>query len=430
MSVRQGSEMASSEFKKFIIYSFFLAVLILPMVGFPSTHFDAKRAFAVWGVFVGVLALGMLNQVVRQSSLYQKTLGDRHSFNRRVSNQFKRIPARHWVLMLLTAVAIYPLLANNYMVDVGITCLIYIVLGLGLNIVVGLAGLLDLGYIAFYAVGAYTYSLLNLHFGMSFWLCLPLGILLGAVCGCIIGYPTLKMRGDYLAIVTMGFGEIIRLVLNNWDSLTKGPNGLLGMAKPAIMYPAFSHGGLEWATYSLKSLHALYYFILLIAVLTVIGVRRLDQSRIGRAWVAIREDEVAAELSGVPTTWLKLLAYAMGAGFASVAGAFFAAKLSYTNPNFFIFMESCIVLCIVVLGGAGSIPGVILAGIILIAVPEVFRELQDYRMFAFGLAMAVMMVLRPEGLLPASRRKLELSEFATETVEGLDESYRAADSRT
>jgi branched-chain amino acid transport system permease protein len=422
--------MGNGEFKKFIIYSLFLGVLILPMVGFPGTHFEAKRAFIVWGVFVGVLALGMLNQVVRQSSIYQKTLGGPQSFNRRVTKQFQKIPVRHWTLILLAAVAVYPLLANNYMVDVGITCLIYIVLGLGLNIVVGLAGLLDLGYIAFYAVGAYTYSLLNLHFGMSFWLCLPIGILLGAILGCVIGYPTLRMRGDYLAIVTMGFGEIIRLVLNNWDSLTKGPNGLLGMAKPSIMYPAFSNSGLEWATYSLKSLHALYYFILLIAVLTVIGVRRLDQSRIGRAWVAIREDEVAAELSGVPTTWLKLLAYAMGAAFASVAGAFFAAKLSYTNPNFFIFMESCIVLCIVVLGGAGSIPGVILAGVLLIAVPEVFRELQDYRMFAFGLAMAVMMVLRPEGLIPATRRKLGLSDIETDTIGELEESYQAVDSRT
>ncbi|MCG6971630.1 MAG: branched-chain amino acid ABC transporter permease [Desulfobacterales bacterium] len=428
--MKQGSEMGNGEFKKFIIYSLFLGVLILPMVGFPGTHFEAKRAFIVWGVFVGVLALGMLNQVVRQSSIYQKTLGGPQSFNRRVTKQFQKIPVRHWTLILLAAVAVYPLLANNYMVDVGITCLIYIVLGLGLNIVVGLAGLLDLGYIAFYAVGAYTYSLLNLHFGMSFWLCLPIGILLGAILGCVIGYPTLRMRGDYLAIVTMGFGEIIRLVLNNWDSLTKGPNGLLGMAKPSIMYPAFSNSGLEWATYSLKSLHALYYFILLIAVLTVIGVRRLDQSRIGRAWVAIREDEVAAELSGVPTTWLKLLAYAMGAAFASVAGAFFAAKLSYTNPNFFIFMESCIVLCIVVLGGAGSIPGVILAGVLLIAVPEVFRELQDYRMFAFGLAMAVMMVLRPEGLIPATRRKLGLSDIETDTIGELEESYQAVDSRT
>ena len=155
-------------------------------------------------------------------------------------------------------------------------------------------------------------------------------------------------------------------------------------------------------------LGSLIFLVLIIAVLTVVGVRRLDMSRIGRAWVAIREDEVAAELSGVPTMWLKLLAYALGAAFASVVGAFFAAKLSYTNPNFFIFMESCIVLCIVVLGGVGSVPGVIIAAVILSAVPEIFRDLQNYRMLAFGAAMAAMMVLKPEGLLPASRRKREL----------------------
>ena len=402
--------MAKSDVKKFIIYSLFLGILILPMVGFPGRSFEAARAFTIWGGIVGILALWLLNKTVRHSDMYQKTSAHLAPFRNTVLKKFSKFPTKYYILLLLIAAGSYPLLANNYMIDVGITCLIYIVLGLGLNIVVGLAGLLDLGYIAFYAVGAYSYSLLNLHFGISFWLSLPIGIVIGAICGCIIGYPTLRMRGDYLAIVTMGFGEIIRLVLNNWDKLTKGPNGLLGMSKPEVIYPAFAEGGLKWVVYSLNSLHALYYLIFVIAILTVIGVRRLDNSRIGRAWVAIREDEVAAELSGVPTTWLKLLAYAMGAAFASVVGAFFAAKLSYTNPNFFIFMESCIVLCIVVLGGVGSIPGVILAGIILIAVPEVFRELQDYRMLAFGLAMAAMMVLRPEGLIPATRRRQELHE--------------------
>jgi len=380
------------------------------MVGFPGRSFETARAFTIWGGIVGILALWLLNKTIRNSEMYHRTSAHFAPFKNTVLRQFSKFPAKYYILLLLIAVGSYPLMANNYMVDVGITCLIYVVLGLGLNIVVGLAGLLDLGYIAFYAVGAYSYSLLNLHFGISFWSSLPIGVVIGAACGCIIGYPTLRMRGDYLAIVTMGFGEIIRLVLNNWDKLTKGPNGLLGMSKPTVIYPAFTEGGLQWVVYSLKSLHALYYLMFIIAILTVIGVRRLDNSRIGRAWVAIREDEVAAELSGVPTTWLKLLAYAMGAAFASVVGAFFAAKLSYTNPNFFIFMESCIVLCIVVLGGVGSIPGVILAGIILIAVPEVFRELQDYRMLAFGLAMAVMMVLRPEGLIPATRRKQELHE--------------------
>jgi len=309
---------------------------------------------------------------------------------------------------LLGFAVVFPHLFSTYQTSIMTTALMYVMLGLGLNIVVGLAGLLDLGYVAFYAVGAYTYSLLNLNFGIPFWFCIPIGIVFGCIAGCIIGYPTLKMRGDYLAIVTMGFGEIIRLMLNNWDNLTAGPNGLYGQAKPALIYPSFGDGGLNWVVFHLKSLESLYFLVLIIAVLTVIGVRRLDRSRIGRAWVAIREDEVAAELSGVPTMWLKLLAYALGASFASVVGGFFAAKLSYTNPNFFIFMESCIVLCIVVLGGVGSIPGVIVAAVILSAVPEIFRDLQNYRMLAFGAAMAAMMVLKPEGLIPASRRKREL----------------------
>jgi branched-chain amino acid transport system permease protein len=402
--------MANSDFKKFIVYSLFMGFLIMPMVSLTSTGFEISRALMVWGVFVGILAFWLLSKTIRHSAVLQSTNHKVSLFRDLVFGNFANVPTKIYLLVFLVFLAVYPQMVNNYMVDVGVTCLIYVVLGLGLDIVVGLAGLLDLGYIAFYAVGAYSYSLLNLHFGLSFWSCLPIGIVLGAVCGCIIGYPTLRMRGDYLAIVTMGFGEIIRLVLNNWDKLTKGPNGLLGMAKPVIIYPAIADGGVKWVSYSLKSLHSLYYLILTIAVLTVIGVGRLNNSRIGRAWIAIREDEVAAELSGVPTTWLKLLAYAMGAAFASVAGAFFAAKLSYTNPNFFIFMESCIVLCIVVLGGVGSIPGVVLAGIILIAVPEVSRELQNYRMLVFGLAMAVMMVLRPEGLIPASRRKRELHE--------------------
>jgi branched-chain amino acid transport system permease protein len=402
--------MAHSDVKKFIVYSLFMGILILPMVGLPSSGFEITRALLVWGVFVAILAFWLLGKTIRSSGVFQGAAYHVTPFRDRVVDNLTQVPNTFYCLALLILLALYPHLVNNYMVDVGITCLIYVVLGLGLDIVVGLAVLLDLGYIAFYAVGAYSYSLLNLHFGLSFWSCLPIGVVFGAICGCIIGYPTLRMRGDYLAIVTMGFGEIIRLVLNNWDKLTKGPNGLLGMAKPALIYPAFAEGGVKWVTYSLRSLHSLYYLILTIAVLTVIGVGRLNNSRIGRAWIAIREDEVAAELSGVPTTWLKLLAYAMGAAFASVAGAFFAAKLSYTNPNFFIFMESCIVLCIVVLGGVGSIPGIVLAGFVLIAVPEVSRELQNYRMLVFGLAMAVMMVLRPEGLIPASRRKRELHE--------------------
>jgi branched-chain amino acid transport system permease protein len=400
--------MVQSDIKKFFVYSLFLGILVLPLVGFATTTFNASRAFLVWGVFVGILAFGLITKSIRNSGGYGNLSDSLAPARKQIKDKLTAVPVKYYIIALLAFAVSYPMVANRYLVDVGITCLIYIVLGLGLNIVVGLAGLLDLGYIAFYAVGAYTYSLLNLNFGIPFWFCIPIGIGFGCIAGCIIGYPTLKMRGDYLAIVTMGFGEIIRLMLNNWDNLTAGPNGLYGMAKPALIYPSITDGSLTWVTFHMKSLESLYFLVLGIAVITVIGVRRLDHSRIGRAWVAIREDEVAAELSGVPTMWLKLLAYALGASFASVVGGFFAAKLSYTNPNFFIFMESCIVLCIVVLGGVGSTPGVIVAAVILSAVPEIFRELQSYRMLAFGAAMAAMMVLKPEGLIPASRRKREL----------------------
>jgi branched-chain amino acid transport system permease protein len=397
--------MLRQELKKLAIYSGFLAVILIPMVGFRGPSFEAARAFTILGVCIAILIMGTAARLIRANR--EAPAEDDVPWSRRVIDRLDRYPKVLTLGGLLAALLIFPQVTNNYVIDVGITCLIYVCLGLGLNIVVGLCGLLDLGYIAFYAVGAYTYSLLNLTFGLSFWAALPIGVVLGMICGCIIGYPTLKMRGDYLAIVTLGFGEIIRLVLNNWDELTAGPNGLFGMKRPVLYYPSFEEGGLTLVTHYVKSLPSLYYFILGIAILTIIGVRHLDNSRIGRAWVAIREDETAAELSGVPTTWIKLLAYALGAAFASVAGAFFAAKLSYTNPNFFLFMESCIVLCIVVMGGVGSIPGIIVAGFVLIAVPEVFRELEAYRMLAFGGIMTTMMIIKPEGLIPASRPKHE-----------------------
>ena len=400
--------MIRQELKKIVVYGFFLAIILIPMLGFRSTSFEPGRVLKTLGVFLAILVLNMVVKYLRSFKKPDTVL--KEPWTERIGKQINRVPKIYSLGGLLVVFFLFPMVADNYMIDVAITCLIYVCLGLGLNIVVGLCGLLDLGYIAFYAVGAYTYSLLNLNFGLSFWAALPLGIILGMVAGCIIGYPTLKMRGDYLAIVTLGFGEIVRLVLNNWDSLTAGPNGLFGMKRPAVYYPGFTEDGFAWITYYLKSLPALYYFILFIAILTIIGVRRLDNSRIGRAWIAIREDEVAAELSGVPTTWIKLLAYALGAGFASVAGAFFAAKLSYTNPNFFLFMESCIVLCIVVLGGVGSIPGIVVAAFVLIAAPEVFRGLENFRMLAFGAIMTTMMIIKPEGLIPATRRRRELHE--------------------
>jgi len=309
-----------------------------------------------------------------------------------------------WILLacVLAFALAYPMMTGRYGHDVAISVLIYICLGLGLNVVVGLAGLLDLGYIAFYGVGAYTYALMSLHFGLSFWLCLPVAAFLAAIAGCIIGYPTLRMRGDYLAIVTLGFGEIVRLILNNWMELTNGPNGIMSIKRPTIYWPDFADGFL-FELIKIKKLWALYYVILIIAIVTIISVYRLNYSRIGRAWEAIREDETAAELMGVNTFLLKLLAYAMGATFAGFAGAFFAARMRFVGPESFTFLESAMVLAMVVLGGMGSIPGVILGVLALVALPELFREFELYRMLVFGGVMTLMMLVRPKGLWPAKR---------------------------
>ena len=310
------------------------------------------------------------------------------------------VPQWAWILTVIVAAFIFPFLADRYVLDVSINVLIYVCLGLGLNIVVGLCGLLDLGYIAFYGVGAYTYALLSINFGLSFWLALPIAGSTAAIAGCIIGYPTLRMRGDYLAIVTLGFGEIVRLILNNWMSLTNGPNGILSIKRPAIWW--FGDG---WTLEHifLRKLHWLYFIILGLTLFTVIAVYRLNYSRIGRAWEAIREDETAAELMGVNTFRFKLLAYAMGAVFGGLAGAFFSARMGFVSPGSFTFIESAMVLSMVVLGGLASIPGVVVGALALIALPEVFREFESYRMLCFGLAMTVMMLFRPKGIIPARR---------------------------
>ncbi len=392
------------ELVKFAVVMLWAFGLLFPMlgaqIGFETFTFEWARLVKVMGfVAVAYGALAAQRAVAAHRKRSHRAPGP---------GLADRVPPL-WGWGILAAVAlVFPWIADNYARDVAINVLIYIALGLGLNIVVGLAGLLDLGYIAFYAVGAYTYALLNTHFGVPFWLALPIGCVISAAAGAFIGYPTLKMRGDYLAIVTLGFGEIIRIVLNNWDRVTEGPNGILGIKAPGLYYPKLTEAGLTLGHVYLKHLTWLYYIALIIAVVTVIGVYRLDHSRVGRAWVSIREDETAAELTGINTLRMKLLAYMLGAIFAGLAGAFYAAKVRYVNPSSFVFLESALVLCIVVLGGMGSIPGIILAAAAIIVLPEVFRDLEMYRMLAFGGAMTLMMVYRPEGLIPARRRRLEL----------------------
>jgi branched-chain amino acid transport system permease protein len=293
----------------------------------------------------------------------------------------------------MVLVLILPAFLNDYSRDIMTLTGLYIVLALGLNIIVGQAGLLNLGYVAFYAIGAYTYAILSTTYGLSFWPGLAAGALSAAGFAVLLGLPTLRLRGDYFAIVTLGLGEITRIILINWDTMTGGPNGISNVGRPAI------------AGYTLHTTFDFYYLILAIVLVTVFTMRRLMASRIGRAWVAIREDEIAAEAMGINTFRLKLLAFVLGSAWAGLAGVFFAAKMAFVSPESFTFLESVMILCMVVLGGMGSIPGIILGAFLLIALPETFRDFQDYRMLAFGAALVVMMVFRPQGLMGTVKGK-------------------------
>jgi len=294
---------------------------------------------------------------------------------------------------------------QRYILDLGILILTYVMLGWGLNVVVGLAGLLDLGYVAFYAVGAYSYALLATTFGLSFWACLPLAGILAAFWGILLGFPVLRLRGDYLAIVTLAFGEIIRLVLLNWQSVTGGPNGISDVPRPSffgIPFDATDDGfaarfGIEFS--ATHRIVFLFYVILALALLTNWATIRLRRLPIGRAWEALREDEIACRSLGINTTTTKLTAFAVGAMFGGFAGSFFATRQGFVSPESFSFLESAFILAIVVLGGMGSQLGVALAAAAMIGGFELFRGLEQYRMLVFGLAMVLLMIWRPRGLV-------------------------------
>jgi branched-chain amino acid transport system permease protein len=319
--------------------------------------------------------------------------------------------------LLLVALAL-PLLVsgNRYLLDLAILVLTYVMLGWGLNIVVGLAGLLDLGYVAFYAVGAYSYALLGQNFGWSFWICLPLAGILAAFWGVILGFPVLRLRGDYLAIVTLAFGEIIRLVLINWQSFTGGPNGISGIRRPSFFGLPFTQGedgfaaffGLEFTP--THRVVFLFYVILALALLTNWVTLRLRRLPIGRAWEALREDEIACRSLGINTTNTKLTAFATGAMFGGIAGSFFATRQGFISPESFVFMESALILAIVVLGGMGSQVGVAIAAVVMIGGFELFREFAQFRMLVFGAAMVLIMVWRPRGLVASREPSVYLAE--------------------
>lgn len=309
--------------------------------------------------------------------------------------------------IVLAALVVVPFGLNNYYITLLTNISVYAMLGLGLNIVVGYAGLLDLGYAAFFAIGAYVAAYFMTTYNWSFWLMLPLGAALAAVFGIIIGAPTLRLRSDYLAIVTLGFGEITRISATNF-SFTGGPNGIPSIPEPTL------------GNFTFQTPLQYYFLALALALVTLFCVARLGNSRIGRAWAYIREDELAAQAMGINTTRIKLLAYALGAVWAGLAGCFLAVQLTAIDPTSFTFNTSVQILIIVVLGGLGSIPGVILGAVVVIVTPELLRFLppdqQPLRLLLFALALILLMIFRPEGLWPSRQRRREMHSYDVSLV--------------
>ncbi len=340
---------------------------------------------------------------------------------------FRAFISRHFALLGIIALVLYPIVivsllgfqpALKYIDNFGIQILIYVMLAWGLNIVVGLAGLLDLGYVAFYAVGAYSYALLSQHFGLSFWVLLPLAGILSAFWGVILGFPVLRLKGDYLAIVTLAFGEIIRLVLINWKEVTNGSAGISGIPKATlfgIKFDASPTGFAQLMHLPMSSVYYkifLFYLILALCLLTAFVTIRLRRMPVGRAWEALREDEIACRSLGINTTNTKLTAFAIGAMFGGFAGSFFAIRQGFVSPESFVFLESAIILAIVVLGGMGSLIGIAVAAVVMIGGTEALRDMdflkqvfgdnftpELYRMLIFGFAMVVIMVWKPRGFV-------------------------------
>ena len=290
------------------------------------------------------------------------------------------------------------ILQNDYYMDIVIFSGIYILLAIGLNVVVGFTGLLAIGHAAFYGVGAYAMAILSMNYGVPFWLALPFSLLVTAAFSIPISAPALRLRGDYLAIVTLGFGEITNQIFTNWVSLTRGPMGIPGIPMPAFFQWDFGNPLPPLGPFFTPSNILFYYLGLAFVGIGVLASWRLEHSRLGRAWKAIREDESAAEAMGIDTFRLKLLAFVISAAYAGVAGCFFASYTTFVGPSSFTFMESVLVLCMVVLGGRGNIVGVMLGAVLLVFLPEILRGFSEYRMLLFGVALVAVMILRPQGL--------------------------------
>ncbi len=393
---------AIKEIKRSLLISVWFVFLTFPILVIkvdPSDRIIHWRWDNALYVAIGSFFLSMLYRYLLMKKEKGSSNGNNDSDKKKTSiiQTILEVPKYRKILSIVVlALAIaFPFVVSTYQTNVMTTALMYVVLGLGLNIVVGLAGLLDLGFVAFYAVGAYSYALLNYHFQLGFWIVLPIGGFFAALFGIILGFPVLRLRGDYLAIVTLGFGEIIRLVLENWSSFSMGPSGISNIPRPGFF--GIQLGLNDAITY-------LYYLMIIAVIGTIFVVNRLQDSRLGRAWIALREDEIACQAMGIDKRKTKLVAFSLGAFWAGLMGVVFAAKTTFINPASFTFLESAIILSIVVLGGMGSIVGVIIGALILILMPEYLRALSEYRMLAFGAVMVMMMVFRPQGMISNVRR--------------------------
>ncbi|MEC9454352.1 MAG: high-affinity branched-chain amino acid ABC transporter permease LivM [Pseudomonadota bacterium] len=370
---------------------------------------------AVAGVFAGRFVLAARRQITRpKASERREDIADNIGAGVQLFSKY----AAPVLIAFAIALPFMPF-ANRYIVDVATLVMTYIMLGWGLNIVVGLAGLLDLGYVAFYAIGAYSFALAAQHLQWGFWGSLPVAGAFAACFGIVLGFPVLRLRGDYLAIVTLAFGEMVRVILINWYPVTKGPDGLSGIPRPSFFGLPFMrrppegvetfhmYFGLEYA--SLHRIIFLYYVILAMALVTNVFTLRIRKLPIGRAWEALREDEIASRSLGINPTNTKLTAFAIGAMFGGFAGSFFATRQGFISPESFTFVESAVILAIVVLGGMGSQMGVVVASVLLIGGTELLRELDEYRMLVFGAAMVGIMIWRPRGLLAHREPTLRLN---------------------
>ncbi|MGO3871055.1 MAG: high-affinity branched-chain amino acid ABC transporter permease LivM [Alcaligenes sp.] len=403
-----------NRFSNAFVAAVLAGIIVAPVFGLQivragmSTHLEND-----WKIILIGMALVFVVQLIRPNVNRKKVRESRWTLPK-LSMHHKKI----LLYVVIACAVVWPFFSGRAQVDIATLVLIYIMLGLGLNIVVGFAGLLDLGFVGFYAVGAYTYALLYHYAGWGFWEALPLAGGMAALFGFLLGFPVLRLRGDYLAIVTLGFGEIIRLLLINMYELTGGPDGISGIPKPTVFgFPMARraaegettfHDLMGWTFSNQDVVVYLYLMALALALITLLVSSRVVRMPIGRAWEALREDEIACRSLGLNPTSIKLSAFTMGAMFAGFGGAFFAARQGLVNPESFTFIESALILAIVVLGGMGSQIGVILAAIVLTVVPELAREFAEYRMLIFGLVMVAMMVWRPQGLLPVQRPHVEL----------------------